>query len=280
MNGQASRLIELLRLDNSHGYEKTGKIISVCSGKGGTGKTFFSANLALHLSMINKKVLLIDLDLNFSNLNILLNSAVENTIGDFFSRGKSLNQVINHYSTNLNLIFGDSGKSGGVHTSIELLENLFSSLEKISVEYDFIILDSSAGGSEFIASQLIHSDHNIIVLSPEPTSVMDAYVLIKILHENNFSGNNFAVVNKCMNSHDGRNAFSNLSTASEHFLGENIKFLGELSFSKEAYNSIMNQDLLIKTDPESGTASQIMKCASSFLKFIQVANNNQSLLTK
>lgn len=276
MNGQASRLIQLRRLEEREKQFPASKIVSICSGKGGTGKTFFAANFAYQLSRLGKKVLLVDLDLNFSNLNILLNQATLNVISEFFEQKKSLRDIVFSYNSNLDLVFGDSGREDYPRVSKEVLDYLFVSLNRISDEYDFVILDSSAGADDLTLHQLIRSDFNIIVTSPEPTAVMDAYVIIKLLNSAQYSGGKLVVVNKCSEEDDARTATANLSVAAKHFLGEEPSFIGSISFDSAVHKSIVHQELLAEVEPQSRAAKEISAIANSFLTFAQVANNNHA----
>lgn len=276
MNNQAARLVELLKLDKSQSQDSGNKIVSVCSGKGGTGKSFFAANLAYLLSQKGKKVLLIDFDLNFSNINILLNHTVKKNISCFFSQTDSLEELIVSYNENLDLIFGASGGNEIPKMSENLLDYFFTMLNRISNKYDFIIIDSSAGANDFTVKQLLNSNINIVLLSPEPTAVMDAYVVIKLLKENGYSGYKLAVVNKTMNESDANDAFHNLAVAAKHFLNEEIEFLGDISFGREVHQSIINQELLASLNENSVQIAQISGCADRLIKFAQMANNNHS----
>ena len=276
MNGQASRLIQLRRLEEREKQFSASKIVSICSGKGGTGKTFFAANFAYQLSGLGKKVLLVDLDLNFSNLNILLNQATQEVISEFFEQKKSLREIVSSYNKNLDLVFGDSGREDYPRVSKEVLDYLFISLSRISDDYDFIILDSSAGADQLTLHQLIRSDYNIIVTSPEPTAVMDAYVIIKLLNSVSYSGEKLVVVNKCSDEEDAQASFANLSVASKHFLGEAPNFLGSISFDQAVHKSIVHQELLAEVAPQSKPAGEISAIAKRFSTITQMANNNHS----
>jgi len=275
MNEQASRLIQLLQLEKKELKSGNAKVISVCSGKGGTGKTFFAANFAFALSNIGKRVLLIDFDLNLSNLNIILNQTSANSISEFFEQRKSLDELIFSYSKNLHLIFGDSGKEYFPRISKEIIDYFFISLNKISVNYDFIIIDSAAGASDITIQQLLNSDYNIIVTSPEPTAVMDAYVLMKLLKAENSSSIKLVVINKASDEEDGRNSFQNIFVACKHFLEEEPIHLGSISFDIEAHKSVVNQQLLLENDGTAKSSMEIKFIAKSFVEFVQVANNNQ-----
>ncbi|MFA7227829.1 MAG: AAA family ATPase [Melioribacteraceae bacterium] len=275
MNGQASRLIELKKLAELGKRPSSSKIVSVCSGKGGTGKTFFSANFSYQLSKLDQRVLLIDLDLNFSNLNILLNRTSSKTISNFFEQSEPLEEIIVNYSANLDLIFGDSGRSDFPRVSREIIDYLFYAIKKIQHNYDYIILDSSAGADDLVLHQLMKSDYNIIVTSPEPTAIMDSYVVIKFLIENGSGAERFVVVNKSGDPEEGENAFMNLSTAVNHFLKEKIELLGLISFDASAHKSIVNQALLLNFDVNSIAADEINHNAGRFMTIAQMANNNQ-----
>jgi len=275
MNEQASRLIQLLQLEKKELKSGNAKVISVCSGKGGTGKTFFAANFAFALSNTGKRVLLIDFDLNLSNLNIILNQTSANSISEFFEQRKSLDELIFSYSKNLHLIFGDSGKEYFPRISKEIIDYFFISLNKISVNYDFIIIDSAAGASDITIQQLLNSDYNIIVTSPEPTAVMDAYVLMKLLKAENSSSIKLVVINKASDEEDGRNSFQNIFVACKHFLEEEPIHLGSISFDIAAHKSVVNQQLLLENDETAKSSMEIKFIAKSFVEFVQVANNNQ-----
>lgn len=275
MNEQASRLIQLLQLEKKELKSGNAKVISVCSGKGGTGKTFFAANFAFALSNIGKRVLLIDFDLNLSNLNIILNQTSANSISEFFEQRKSLDELIFSYSKNLHLIFGDSGKEYFPRISKEIIDYFFISLNKISVNYDFIIIDSAAGASDITIQQLLNSDYNIIVTSSEPTAVMDAYVLMKLLKAENSSSIKLVVINKASDEEDGRNSFQNIFVACKHFLEEEPIYLGSISFDIAAHKSVVNQQLLLENDETAKSSMELKFIAKNFVEFVQVANNNQ-----
>ncbi len=264
MNGQASRIIQLSRMAGRENNLPVSKIISVCSGKGGTGKSFFAANFAYTLARSGKKVLLIDFDLNFSNLNILLNRTTDNFLSEFFEKKKSLEELVFSYSANLHFIFGDSGREDHPHINRDLLDYFFFALDRLATKYDYFILDSAAGADELTLYQLSKSNFNILLTSPEPTAIMDAYAVIKLLKNEGSSANNLVVLNKCSNAEEAKNSFSNLSMASKHFLGIEPNFLGWISFSNAIHQSILNQELYLRSTPQSRTAEEIYSIAERF----------------
>ncbi|MHB8578620.1 MAG: AAA family ATPase [Ignavibacteriaceae bacterium] len=276
MTGQAERVFELESLKNIESQRHTSKIVAFTSGKGGTGKTFISVSVAYAISRLNKKVLFIDLDSNLSNANIIMNVVASKTLYDFFTGRSLLNEVITKYEPNLHFIFGDSGKSNYPKSKTELIGQLFNQIRSLQKDYDVVLLDTGAGAGEDVMSVLLNADKNILVTVPEPTAVMDAYVIIKFLSSSNYSGEKMVVINKCVDRNDGEVTFNNLSLAAHHFLKEKIDLLGEIKYDNTIGKTIKAQELFIKKYPQSEVSLQILKSAKRLYEIIQVANIHHS----
>ena len=272
MIGQAERLIELKNLALNKNEKKAQKVFAFSSGKGGTGKTFLSLNLGYAISKQNKKVLIVDLDANLSNANILLDIVATKTIYNFLTGIESLKDSITEVETNFHFIFGDSGKTNYPVTTTALVDKFFSELRILEREYDYIFLDLGAGADDLIFSILIKSDFNIVVTTPEPTSVMDAYVVLKLLKFHKYTGQKCVVINKCKSEAEGENTLNNLDSASANFLKEKINCLGFISEDSSVNESIISQSLLVKRAPQSKLSHQISKLAQKLFEYKHMAN--------
>ena len=267
MLGQAKRLFELNSLLSQTKVEKKGaKIISFSSGKGGTGKSFLSGNIAFTLAEAGKKVLLIDLDLNFSNLSTLFNINSKNSIYHYLTYNKSLSDIIEKFNNNLHLIFGESGKIDHPILTAEKSDLLLSELKNLSTEYDYIFIDTPSGIDNGTLNFLINSDEVILVVTPEPTSIMDSYVILKLLKANGANNSLKAIVNKCFTEEEGKTTFNNLEKAVKHFLKLKVDYLGKIDFSEEIIKSIQNQTMLKQHKNFSQISNQIKKIASLMQK--------------
>lgn len=276
MIGQAKRLYELNTLESKMiSGNKGSSIIAFLSGKGGTGKSFLSTNLAFALSQKGKRVLLIDLDLNFANINLILNVNTSKNIFHLLNREADIDELIFHYSNNYDVIFGANGKFNHPGLSQTNSDFLYGQITQILSNYDFVFLDMSSGIGENVINMTKFADYIFIISTPQPTSVMDAYVVCKILKKSEITNDKFLIVNKSNSNEHAQLAHQNLSKAIEHFLNEKIKFLGIVGHENSVDDSIFNQELLTEHSPNNIISLQIKGIADKIVKFKQVANNIQ-----
>ncbi len=276
MIGQTERLYELNHLRRQSLKQNFDcPIIAFSSGKGGTGKSFVILNTAYALARLGKKILLLDVDLNLSNINIMLDVKVDQTLYHFLKDKAALPELISKYLPNLHFLFGDSGKSDHPEMNEANSQKIFNGLIEISSNYDFILLDTGSGVGEEVMSFLTYSDYNVIVTTPEPTSIMDAYVVVKLLSREGIKQNKFIVVNRCNNENEANLAFENLNKASLHFLKESLQSAGWLPYSENASKSILDQKLYIAENTETHLSKRIYSLARKISKIKQVANSNQ-----
>jgi flagellar biosynthesis protein FlhG len=271
MFGQAERVLELSRFTAGFNKGEVAKTFTFTSGKGGTGKTFLSLNIAHALSK-QHKVLFIDLDQNLSNANIMFNEIPEKTIFDFFSGKQLLHETVVEYEPNFHFIFGDSGRLSYPRLKPESIIYFFNQLYKFQSEYDFIFIDTGSGASEEILSILLKADVNVIVTTPEPTAVMDAYVMLKLLSAHNYKGNKTILLNKCSNEEEGETAFKNLTSAAGHFLHEKLNLIGTICFDQAVGEAIMAQEPILRRSPLSTASRQIVEISENLYEFAHVNN--------
>lgn len=256
MIGQAERLYQINSLLHKSEPGNKSKIVAVTSGKGGTGKSFVASNLSLLFASKNKKVLLIDLDINLANQNVFFNISNRNTLYHYLIHNCELKDTVFEYSENLDIILGESGKLDHPNLNTDKISRLFADLRKLNKKYDIIILDSASGIERSTLDILLNSDEVILVASSEPTSVMDGYVVLKMLKS--YGGNKSVnvIINKCLDEKDGIEAYDNLQKAANHFLRTEIKYLGMVSFSESVIRSIKNQSPLLLSDENSSITNQ------------------------
>jgi len=273
--GQLERIVELKKLNKFHQSYK-GNIISFTSGKGGVGKTVLSMNAAYSLNKQGIKILFADFDFNFANAHILSNIIPSGTIKDFLEGKRLLKNIITEVSHGFHLIAGSSGSmelNGHSNLKVSLLLN---ELRKLSAEYDYVFIDTGQLNDYSQLEIILGSDCVVIVTSPEPTAVMDAYVIVKMLKQNNCTISKQVIINKCSDENEAGVTFENLNTAAKHFLKEELNLLGYVYFDLTVHKSITAQKLFLSGKVNSPVQSQILKIAKALTEFVQVANINHS----
>ncbi len=272
MNGQIDRLRQLQKLKRNDYSESVPGVISFASGKGGTGKTVISLNAAYTLSLSGKKVLYIDSDFNFPNAHILLNKVVKKTIADFFLCKTPLNESIIKITPGFHFIAGYSAGEINLTPDCGMINQLFNSLKNLSSKYDVIIFDLPSGASGAALEILKKSAKIIIVTTPEPTAVMDAYVLLKILSAGGKQTSVKVIINKCSSKKEATDTAEKLITAVNHFLKFTPYIMGYLLFDPLIYNSVTDQKLLISINTTSPSALQLKSIAFKLIENNQLAN--------
>lgn len=273
MTGQLDRIIELEKLFNTSNQTQTSKKVAIASGKGGTGKTFFASNLAYQLSKTNK-VLLIDLDFNLANIHLLFNSHPQKTLTDYFESRNLFKEVITNHNSNLHLIFGEAGYSDRELPSFKQIDRMLDEVDRLSEKYDLILFDLGAGISKENLFVLSRSDIKVIVATPEPTALMDAYVVIKQLIANSTQENIFVTINRVVESNEAEQAFDNLKTAVNHFLKTRIDFLVSIPESLQIRKSIIEQNLYSEHNKSDAVVEAFVSAERKINKINQVFNIN------
>ena len=162
------------------------RTITITSGKGGVGKTNLSLNLALELARLGHHTCLFDADFGTANVNILLGISPRYDIKDVISKDKVLNEIIIAEGEKIDLLPGSSGVEEMANLSSEQIDGLLSSMSAME-EYDYLLIDTAAGISKNVVSFCLASSEVVLVITHEPTSLTDAYALLKVLAANDFN---------------------------------------------------------------------------------------------
>lgn len=256
MNDQAQRLREIARSydfiksdkatvqQRDHNEFTKCKSIAVTSGKGGVGKTNVALSLAVTLASYGKKVLLLDADLGLANVHILLGLAPKYNLSHFFDQACTIEQVMLKGVGGIDIIPGASGLEKLANMDqgrIELLQRAFINLENL---YDFMIIDTGAGIGSNVIRFVSKVDIPILVMSPEPTSLADAYSMAKVLYD---KGTNRieTIVNMAVTDRDGAETFDRLNALVVKFLKKPLELLGVLLVNREIPAYVRRQRLLV-----------------------------------
>lgn len=224
-------------------------VFCVASGKGGVGKTTLTVNLGITMAKTGKRVLLLDADLGMANVNIMLKIKPQFTIYDVIRGQKSMTEIIMSTPYGLDLIAGANGIAELADLQEPQLGNFLRGIEEIS-SYDILIIDTGAGISDNVIQFVLSADDVLIVTTPDPTAMTDAYGLIKTIlqHENKPLK---LIVNRAASSANGRRVAQCLTDLASRFMQGSVSYLGYVPADATIAKSVLNQKPFIVQNPRS-----------------------------
>lgn len=264
---QAEKLRNIIkRQDLQPDKERIAKVITVTSGKGGVGKTSVSVNLAIQLSQMGKRVVIFDADFGLANIEIMLGLRPKYNLADLMYRGKSIEDIITYGPAGIGFISGGSGINELANLSRDQVFSLIHRLEDLDRLADIIIIDTGAGISDTVLEFVAASEEVLLVATPEPTSITDAYALLKTLNRKVSYKPDKTVVkmvaNQVRGEKDATELFEKLGVVVEKFLDIDVEFLGSVPYDKNMRNAVMRQAPVSISQPDSGSAKAVRMLAA------------------
>jgi flagellar biosynthesis protein FlhG len=266
---------------------KKARRIAVISGKGGVGKTVITANLAAALSSIGRRILVVDADLGLANIDILLGVDPQFTIQDALRGTHSLDEILLHTTKGFDLLPAGSGMPEGAAFTTTLAEKMASILNSLEHRYDAILLDAGAGVGDVVLFFAGLAHEILLVATPEPTSLMDAYATIKIVSQLHDRNEFLLVVNQanpdCSNQ-IGIAVANHLQNVISKFLGSKdqnpvrVELIGVIPQDPAIPSSIRQRQLLAETNPQAIAAGLMNTLAGFFDTRIQAESFEPSKL--
>jgi len=258
-------------IDQAHNLRKlVGKqqdirVISVASGKGGVGKSSISVNLAVTLSRLGLRVLVVDADFGLANVDVMLGTTSKYDISHVLRGEKGIHEIIQLGHEGVRFISGGSGVNDLLNMAEDQLAELLVSLVQLDAPIDLIIIDTGAGINEKIIQLILASSETIAVITPEPTSILDAYALVKTIVKRNSSHPIHVLINKCENRKEAQRVQDGFIEVVGRHLGKNANPLGIIMYDPDVPVSIKRQVPLTVSDPTCSTSREFSQIARSIL---------------
>lgn len=236
MKDQAERLREIISSIKNYKEdekntvlltEKPGsRVIAITSGKGGVGKTNFTVNLGIKFAKMGLRVVIIDADLGLANVDVVMGKMSKYNLSDVINSNRDILEILEEGYEGVRFVSGGSGVQELVKLNKTQLVDLLMKLGKLDEEADVILIDTGAGLSENVIS-FVHAAREVILLTtPEPTSITDAYALIKTITNRDKTKNIKVVVNRADNAAEAFNILDKLNIVTQKFLGVKLHKLG------------------------------------------------------
>lgn len=260
---QAEQLRNIIKKQNRK--EHLARVITVTSGKGGVGKSNVSVNLAIQLSRLNKRVVVLDADFGLANIEVMLGIRPQYNLADMMFRGKDLRDVISPGPENIGFISGGSGIRELTNLNRDQIQSLVRMMYELDNIADVVIIDTGAGISNSVIDLVLASSEVLLVATPEPTSITDAYALLKTLcrHQEFYENETKIrmVANRARGYSEGKELFDKLDAVVEKFLKMKMEYLGHIPHDEKLPKSVMKQQPVTVAYPNAVSSRAMLELA-------------------
>lgn len=244
------------------------RIVAITSGKGGVGKTFVSANLAAALSRRGLRVLVLDADLGLANLDVVLNLYPKLTLHDVFTGKAQLRDAVLQAPGGFSVVLAGSGMVEYSRLTPEVRGELMRVIQTLTPDYDVVLLDTGAGISDVVLFSISLASEVLVVATPEPTSLTDAYAAIKVLAAQQDRQHVRLIVNQAARPGDGRAITGQLQQVLNRFVatgsGQPLRLIhmGDIPVDQSVRDAVMRRQLLLQQMPGSPAAMAVAQLAA------------------
>jgi len=245
--------------------EGSARIITVCSGKGGVGKSNFTLNFALALKAMGRRVLLFDADIGMANIDVLMGVSAKYNLYHLLKREAEIEQIIQLGPNSLPFIAGGSGMDELFSLSEADLNYFTTQIGQIADSMDYILFDTGAGLSKETMKFITSADDCFVVTTPEPTAITDAYALMKVVHKSHPEVSFKLIVNQAGDEREALATSDRIRMAAERFLQLSIPFLGYISADTHVVQAVKKQIPFTMAYPNSLAAKDLHRLALSYL---------------
>ncbi len=260
---QAEQLRNIIKKQNQK--QHLARVITITSGKGGVGKSNISVNLAIQLSRLNKKVIILDADFGLANIEVMLGIRPKYNLADMMFRGKSVQEVISPGPEGIGFISGGSGLKEMSNLTRDQIISLVNMMYELDHLADVVIIDTGAGISDTVMELVAASTEVLLVATPEPTSITDAYALLKTLHRHeDFDKERTSIKmvgNRIQSYEEGKDLFTKLNTVVEKFLDMEMEYLGAVPYDPTLTQAVMKQTPVSLATPNAPSSRAMLELA-------------------
>ncbi|MEA3543816.1 MAG: MinD/ParA family protein [Thermodesulfobacteriota bacterium] len=228
----------------------TTRVLSITSGKGGVGKTAVVSNVAVALAKQGEKVLIIDADLGLANIDVVLGISPPYNLNHFFNGEQTLEEVMVEGPYGLKILPAGSGVQQYTRLDSQLKMRLIDSLDALEEHFDVVLIDTEAGISDNVTYFNVAAQDILVVTTPEPTAITDAYALMKLLSTQYHQKRFLLAVNSVRNVDEGLDVFEKLTMVSGRYLDIFLDYLGCIPYDRKMHESVRQQQVMIDLYPD------------------------------
>lgn len=239
------------------------RLIAFTGGKGGVGKSLLAVNTAISMAMSGKRVVLFDADLQLANIDVLLGLKPEFNLQSVVMGEKSLREILVEGPGGVKVASGGSALNGLMNAGPKRMAMFIDQLDSLSTTTDVIIFDTGSGLDQRVMTFLRLAHEVVLVTTPDPTSVTDAYATLKVLLKKQPDVMVSVLANFVRNEDEARHIFASLSAISREFLDYSLRSVGHVHADLEALQSVRTRKALVVSHPDSVAARDIRRLATA-----------------
>jgi flagellar biosynthesis protein FlhG len=258
----------------SYSVQKHVRMISVTSGKGGVGKTNIAANLAYLLAGMNQKAMVLDADAGLANIDVILGINSPYNLSHVLSGEMTLADTLVDGPGGIKILPSASGMPEMTDLSRGQKITLIDELNALNNSLDYILIDTAAGISANVTYFNMAAGEIIVVTSPEPTALTDAYALIKVLYQRYAKKRFRLIVNMVHSQTEAKEVYNRLSHATDHFLNLTIEYLGYVLLDEKVKEAVLRQKAVAEIYPDSPAVHCLTKIAEQICSEIPAQDEN------
>ena len=266
---QAERLRNVIKQKRKGMQQKVARVVTITSGKGGVGKSNLAVNMAIWLSKMGNKVVIIDADLGLANVEVMFGTVPKYNLSDLIYQGRNIQEIITKGPLEIGFVSGGLGIAGMNNLSKDQIVYLVHSLGELNKMADVIIIDTGAGISDSVLEFVLASPEVILVSTPEPSSLTDAYSLLKAVFRNPIFSKKKTkvniVANKVHSAEEGEAVFTKLNSVVSQFLKGDINFLGIVPQDPELDKAVRGQKIVSVEKPHAPASRAFQVLASNYI---------------
>lgn len=260
---QAEQLRNIVKQQNKK--QRSARVITVTSGKGGVGKSNVSVNLAIQMSRLGKRAVILDADFGLANIEVMLGTRPQYNLADMMFRGKDVKDIICTGPEDIGFISGGSGLREMTNLNKDQILSLVRTMYELDHYADVVIIDTGAGISDTVIELVASSSEVLLVATPEPTSITDAYALLKTLHRHDgFEVGSTSIKmigNRIQSYEEGKELYLKLNTVVNKFLGMEMEYLGAIPYDECLPRAVMQQQPVSLAYPDAPSARAMLELA-------------------
>ena len=255
-------------------------VLAITSGKGGVGKTNIAANLSVAMASDNQRVILLDADLGLGNLDVLMNIQARYNLTHVVSGKRTLEQITHVGPGGVEVICGGSGIETLANLGNFQRQRLLDEMQRLQERSDLIVIDTGAGIHASVIGFCLAADHTLVVTTPEPTAITDAYAMIKVLASKNYAGRISLLVNMAQTLVEGKNVYRQIADVASRFLNVAVYEAGVLCKDENLAQAVRRREPVVQAFPKADISRAFATISNRLTKGTNIRAGREGFFRK